>query len=180
MRLAVAEFPEIDALLATYASALGDDFVAYRNHVTRMTNFVFAIEPRLRDDAQLVFVAAAFHDLGIWTDHTFDYLAPSERLARAYLSSHDMSDRIDEVMRMIEEHHKVRRYTGPFARSVDAFRRADLVDLTFGAVSAGIDAHFIRAVRSAFPNTGFHARLISLTAREFVRNPLRPVPVVRL
>ena len=31
-------------------------------------------------------VATAFHDLGIWTDGTFDYLQPSVRLASAYLA----------------------------------------------------------------------------------------------
>jgi hypothetical protein len=42
---------------------------------------------RRLDPEQLekVAVAAAFHDLGIWTDGTFDYLPPSIRLAREWL-----------------------------------------------------------------------------------------------
>ena len=31
-------------------------------------------------------IAAAFHDIGIWTAGTFDYLEPSVRVAAAYLT----------------------------------------------------------------------------------------------
>jgi hypothetical protein len=36
-------------------------------------------------------IAACFHDLGIWTDHTFDYLSPSAGLARDYLQRYGLS-----------------------------------------------------------------------------------------
>jgi HD superfamily phosphodiesterase len=35
-----------------------------------------------RGDLEKIAAAAVFHDLGIWTDRTFDYIAPSIALAR--------------------------------------------------------------------------------------------------
>jgi hypothetical protein len=60
-------FPAVDDALHPLADALGRDHVACRHHVFRVPNFVFALAPELRD-AEQVAVAAAFHDLGIWTD----------------------------------------------------------------------------------------------------------------
>ena len=42
-------------------------------------------------------VAAVFHDLGIWTNHTFDYIAPSVALAREHLSACAQADWISEI-----------------------------------------------------------------------------------
>jgi hypothetical protein len=171
-------FPSVDDALRPFADALGRDHVAYRHHVTRLLNFLFALAPGLRD-AEQVAVAAVFHDLGIWTDRTFDYLGPSRRLAREHLASRGLAHLAPEVEVIIEQHHKLRPYRGPFAPSVEAFRRADLVDLTLGAFRAGLPAPFVREVRAALPNAGFHARLAALTGRQFLRTPLRPLPMLR-
>lgn len=73
------EVPLIDGVLATHREALGRDFDGYRHHALR----VFHLARRLAGDAPAwvdrLAVACAFHDLGIWTDGTFDYLAPSAR-----------------------------------------------------------------------------------------------------
>jgi len=173
------DFPVVDALLGPFADALGRDFPGYRYHVTRVLNFLFALAPQLGEAPEPVLIAAAFHDLGIWTDGTFDYLGPSRRLAREYLAARNLAHLAPEVDAVIAHHHKVRPYRGPFALSVEAFRRADLVDVSLGLIRSGIDAPYIRAVRSALPNAGFHARLAALTARQFLRTPLRPLPMVQ-
>jgi HD superfamily phosphodiesterase len=51
-------------------------FTAYKNHAYRVANLCVAFSSG--DGAQLekIATAAAFHDLGIWTNHTFDYLGP--------------------------------------------------------------------------------------------------------
>ena len=175
----VAGFPAVDALLEPFAGALGQDFEGYRNHVTRVLHFQFAISPQLRDAPEQVLVAAAFHDLGIWTGNTFDYIRPSRRLAREYLSVRGLAHHAAEVEAIIERHHKLRPYRGPFTRSVESFRQADLVDVSLGLVCSGIERRYIAAVRSAFPNAGFHKRLLALTARQFLRTPLRPLPMVQ-
>ena len=67
----------LDRVLETHAVALGGDFMAYRNHTYRVVNFCAALAPCADVTLEKVALAAAFHDLGIWTAHTFDYLAPS-------------------------------------------------------------------------------------------------------
>ena len=72
--------PTVDGVLHAYASELGHDFIAYRNHVYRVMNLCAAIAQD-RADLEKIAVAAVFHDLGIWTNRTFDYIAPSVALA---------------------------------------------------------------------------------------------------
>jgi putative acetyltransferase len=61
-----------------HREALGHDLPAYENHVVRVLRFVAALGGELSEP---LVVAAAFHDLGIWTARTFDYLEPSVELA---------------------------------------------------------------------------------------------------
>ena len=83
--------PSIADVLDAHASALGKDFVAYRNHVYRVMNLCVAIVGD-RGVLEKIATAAVFHDLGIWTDRTFDYLAPSIALAREHLAAHARED----------------------------------------------------------------------------------------
>ena len=85
---------------------------------------------------------------------------------------------LPEVQTIIEQHHKLTRYRGPFERAVETFRRADLVDVSLGLVRFGLPPSQVRAVRKAFPNAWFHRRLLVLTARQFLRDPLRPLPMM--
>ena len=57
------------------------DFTAYRNHAYRVVNFCAHSRPAPTPRLEKIALAAAFHDLGIWTAHTFDYLEPSIDLA---------------------------------------------------------------------------------------------------
>jgi hypothetical protein len=170
-------FPRVDAVLGAFATPLGGDLDAYRNHVHRVLNYFVALAPGAIPEA--VVVAAAFHDLGIWTDDTFDYLAPSERLAADYLEANDLTAFAPEVRAIIFQHHKLTPYRGPFAATVEAFRRADLVDVSLGFVRPSVPRTQVRAVRAAFPNAGFHRRLLALTCRQLLRTPLRPLPMLR-
>lgn len=125
-----------------------------------------------------ILIASAFHDLGIWTNRTFDYLPPSVELAKSYLSSHGLGALEAEVCTIISEHHKLLPYKGQFSLSVEAFRKADLVDISMGVIRFGLPSSFVQPVRAAFPNAGFHRLLVRLTARQFVQSPFRPLPMV--
>jgi len=166
----------VESILVAYAEALGPDFSGYRNHVLRVLGCYAALggEP----SEQLV-IAAAFHDLGIWAAATFDYLAPSVALALEHLASSGLADHAAEVEAVIVNHHKLRRYRGPFERTVELFRRADLIDVSLGLIRFGVVRQEVRAVRASLGNAGFHRRLLELTMREFVRHPLRPLPMIR-
>ena len=63
----------LDEVLEDHASDLGSDFTAYRNHAYRVVNICMALAPDGHAHLEKVAIAAAFHDLGIWTNHTFDF-----------------------------------------------------------------------------------------------------------
>jgi hypothetical protein len=179
-------FPLVEEILAPFAAALGRDGGGYRNHVVRVLNFALALAPPgaargagVAGVEETLQIAAAFHDLGIWTDRTFDYLAPSRLLARAWLAERGRDAEAAAVEAVIEQHHKLRPYRGPHASIVEPFRRADLVDVSLGALRAGLDRRFVSAVRAALPNVGFHACLVRLTGLQLLRTPLRPLPMLR-
>ena len=176
---ALSTFALVDEILDLHAQALGPDLPAYRNHVTRVLHFAFAISPQLQGKAQTILIAGAFHDLGIWTAHTFDYLDPSSCLAHDYLKAQGLEPLWPEVDLIIQQHHKLHTYAGPLAQSVEAFRRADLVDLSLGLIRCGLPRESIQAVRSQFPNAGFHARLVACTGQQFLRTPFNPLPMLR-
>ena len=80
---------------------------------------------------------------------------------------------------MILEHHKVRPYRTTHATTVEPFRQADLIDVSLGRVRFGLPRAFIKTVQSTFPDHGFHGMLIKRSARQFLRSPLRPLPMFR-
>ena len=100
--------PTIDEVLHDHASELGCDFIAYRNHVYRVVNLCAAIV-KGHVDLEKLAAAAVFHDLGIWTNKTFDYIAPSIALARDYLVDHAQEDWTAEIEGMIGDHTRSRR-----------------------------------------------------------------------
>jgi hypothetical protein len=65
----LAEIATLDTILQGHAAALGRDFTAYRNHAYRVANFCLAPDRAMQ--IEKVAIAAAFHDLGIWTAATF-------------------------------------------------------------------------------------------------------------
>jgi hypothetical protein len=176
----VTSIPIVDGVLDHYATTLGHDFIAYRNHVHRVVNLCLAITNGNRDDLDKIAVAAAFHDLGIWTDHTFDYIAPSISLARDYLGAHSRADWIPEIEAMIANHHKITRARVHPDWLVEAFRRADWIDVSGGFRLFGLARPFIGSLFETWPSAGFHWRLVELAAAWFPRHPLTPLPMVKL
>jgi hypothetical protein len=129
-------------------------------------------------DVKILTIAAAFHDLGIWTNNTFDYLKPSIELARKYcvLNSID-DDATSQVETMIRDHHKLTKTKK--SKLAEIFRKADLADLTFGLMANSVDRKQIREIREAFPNKGFHLTLCKLFIKNLLKNPLRPLPMYK-
>ena len=149
----------------------------YRNHVYRMVNFCFAQGRFDAEQKEKIIIAGCFHDLGIWSADTWDYLPPSIELANDYLSRTDCEDWQSEVSTMIDQHHRIRSCEP--GSLVDVFRRGDLVDFSLGLFKCGIPRDFIHQVKNAFPNAGFHRQLVSHACRWTLRHPLNPVPVLR-
>ena len=169
----------VEEVLADHASELGHDLIAYRNHVYRVVNLCVAITGDSSVEHEKIAVAAVFHDLGIWTNNTFDYIAPSVAIARKHLAARGMADWIPEIEAMILDHHKV---TPPRANPqslVESFRRADWIDVSRGLRSFGVPRTFIAAVARTWPDAGFHRRLVQLTIDQWWKHPLNPLPMVK-
>lgn len=175
----IQEHPTLDGLLEHWREALAADFFAYRGHVFRVFNMGRTLLNGAPEEEEQLAVACVFHDLGIWTNGTFDYLTPSESLAIDYLHDRGHAEWIQPVTLAIDLHHRLRPYHGDHAPIVEALRRADLADLSFGLISGGIDRRLARETRRAFPNAGFHRFLIRISLQWGLRHPLRPFPMMK-
>jgi hypothetical protein len=173
----------LDEVLSAHAGALGADFEGYRNHAYRVANFCLALTSTSTtgDEERIakIALAAAFHDLGIWTDATFDYLPPSNRLANAYLAQTGRPGWASDISEMILQHHKLTPFRGRGAL-VEPFRQADLIDVSHGLVSFGLRRELLREVFARWPDARFHQRLVRLFVGRLLRYPWNPLPMVRL
>jgi hypothetical protein len=169
----------IDELIEPWFPVLGRDFEGYRNHCRRVYLFCCALAKVEGESRQRIAIAAVYHDLGIWTEGTFDYLDPSKSLLRAYLESTGKAEWGDEIEAMIEEHHKVTPWICNPAWLVEPFRQADWIDVTFGMRNFGLERRYIREIQRRYPNAGFHSTLASLTYERMKTHPKNPLPMVK-
>jgi hypothetical protein len=170
----------IEETLDAFRSAIAGDFIAYRGHVYRVFNVCRALTPPTADRDDKIAYAAAFHDLGIWSDRTVDYLPPSSRRLRERLEQDARAAWSRELTDMVELHHKLTPYRGPSGELVEAFRRADLVDLSLGLVRFGLPRAWLGELTRTFPAAGFHGRVAALVGGWAIRHPLRPFPMLRV
>jgi hypothetical protein len=175
----ITELPLVDALFDQYAERFGRDQTAYRNHVYRLVNLVALQQPLTEDTLEKLQVAAFFHDAGIWLAGTFNYLSPSARLACHYLHENGRGAWSTEVQDMILDHHKLSACEPGKTALVEAFRRADWIDLSRGLLRFTVPRPALRAVLRRFPNAGFHRRLLTLFLRQMATEPWRPLPMLR-
>ncbi|UPT67471.1 MAG: hypothetical protein M0D57_01960 [Sphingobacteriales bacterium JAD_PAG50586_3] len=166
----------IDSVLSSHASVMGADMEKYRNHVYRVFNFSLYFNKG--EDADLLAIAAAFHDIGIWTDKTFDYLDPSIKLAVEYVNARpELYLSPEKLAQVIELHHKITRVK--LNTTAEHFRRGDIADLTFGLIRFGMPKALYKEAKAVFPIKGFHWKLVKLTLRQLTINPLKPLPMFR-
>lgn len=200
----------IEEIIAPYQSQLEKVFLPYKNHVLRVAHFAMLLKKDYQqDDPHKIAIAAVFHDIGIWTANTFDYLDPSRSLARQYLAENGLEKWADEIDLIIDNHHKLGRYRLPSGKeqrnsaflpeeveeksdktkvgqspetlqdNVEAFRKADLLDLTKGLKSFGIKRKEIRAQYEKYPMNGFRTVIIQRFFKHFIRHPFRPLPMMK-
>ncbi|CAK9249929.1 unnamed protein product [Sphagnum jensenii] len=145
----------IEDILKQHRSELNLDFDKYRHHVYRVLNFTTLLHhPEDKKDMDALAIAAAYHDIGIWTAGTLDYLAPSIALALAYVKEKQPKISAKTVEEIISNHHKVTPYRD--SAIVEAFRKADMIDLSLGIISHGISGKEISEIYDAFPGEWFH------------------------
>ena len=172
-------FAAVDDILSGWRQVLKTDYEAYRNHVKRVILFVQWLDTNHAVATTGLIVAAVFHDLGIWTDGTLDYLDPSVRLARQYWVENGLAEEsFEDVAAMIAWHHKLTRCDQSIA--CELFRRADLVDLTHGVIRFGLPRARVQRAYALFPDCGFHRFLAGALSRYAIRHPWKPLPMVRI
>lgn len=175
----VTNDPLIEEILAAWRDVIGKDFPGYRGHVYRVFNFCLALQPATEDQRAKLAIAACFHDIGLWSAKTVDYIPPSMEEADRYLQATGRGDWSGEITRMIEMHHKVRALGDGSPALVEWFRKADLVDFSLGWITFGLPWSLVRQVKKAIPNQGFHWFLTKGASHWFLRHPLSPPPFMR-
>lgn len=174
----------LETLLQQWQPNLQKDYITYRNHVYRVINHCIAYAehhdiPLCHNDIELIAIAAAFHDIGIWLDNTFDYLRPSAQRANNYLVREGKGDWVETVTGMINEHHKVTSFSSNKANFIEMFRQADWIDVTMGTLCFQVPRSKVREIRQVFPYQGFHHRLVQLTLSHTLKAPFNPLPMFK-
>jgi hypothetical protein len=170
--------PATEHLLSPFQTLIDKDFGRYSNHVNRVFLNCLLLDGNVLNHEKYA-IAAAFHDIGIWTNQTFDYIDPSVLQAKIYLESVGKSEWADEISQMIIWHHKMTAYRGPFEETVEVFRKADWIDVSLGLLSFDAHKNEISNNRQQFPNLGFHLFLVEQASKNFLRHPLNPLPMFR-
>ena len=177
--------PLLEEIFREWQSVIGSEYQGYRNHVYRMSQFVIALlekesERKATDDEKSkIFIAAAFHDIGIWIENTVDYIEPSIPPAQQYLESVGKSEWKKEITLMISEHHKVTKFKQAEYPLVELFRKGDLVDFSLGIIRYGLKKDFVTTMKVLIPNENFHKNLGKRAWRWFLKHPLNPAPMMK-
>src|SRR6218665_2637999 len=172
------KYPLIENLLQKFQSSIGSDYDRYRNHVYRVFLNCLLLDTDKNNDDKYA-ISAVFHDIGIWTNHTFDYLAPSIEQAKMYLAETNKQDSFEEIKLMIDNHHKISAYKHKYAKTVETFRQADWIDVSFGLLTFAADKQSIKINKHKFPTLGFHRFLIKATTKNFFKHPTNPLPMFK-
>lgn len=168
----------IEKILLQFKSDLATDYCKYKNHVYRVFLNCLLTDTDKENEEKYA-IAAVFHDIGIWTNHTIDYLNPSMEQACLYLNKMHKNHWIAEITLMINWHHKISAYKGQYPNTVETFRRADWIDVSLGLINFGWDKKVIKENRRNFPNLGFHFFLINKIFLNLFKHPLNPLPMFK-
>ena len=169
----------VDELMLPFKGVIGGDYEKYRNHVCRVVGNCLLLDKNPANLRKYA-IAGVFHDIGIWTNHTIDYLAPSIVVARNYLVQENLQEIAKEIELMIYWHHKPTSYKGIFRDTVNNFRKADWMDVSLGALAFGADRSLAEAYRKQFRNCGFHLFLLRKIFKNLLRHPFNPLPMFKL
>lgn len=117
----------------------------------------------------------------MFPSRTLDYLESSSVLARRYLDEIGREDWSEQITCMISYHHKITAYRGKYANLVEAFRKADWIDVSFGLRKFGLPPQWLQSLHEQLPLYTFYPRtLLPLIGGYMLRHPFRPLPNFRL
>ncbi|QSB53193.1 phosphohydrolase [Acinetobacter calcoaceticus] len=170
----------IETILQEYQTIIDRDYQGYLNHCKRVAACCLILSQDSREDTiRKIAIAVAFHDIGIWTSKTIDYLEPSVRVMLSYLTLHRLLDWQIEITLMITEHHKLTRTKCSEYPLVEYFRQADYTDFSLGLLRSNIPRSEFKKLTSQCPNAGFHKTLVYLGLKRFLQKPWSPLPMFK-
>lgn len=125
-------------------------------------------------DGEVLTVAAILHDIGLYpaVSRGGVYTADGAALAREVLSAYGWTpERIELCAVAIDNHHELRNQLvrGP---EVEALRLADLVELSGGLLTFGLDRHWLYELGRAVPRRGLVGELFREVGRAIRERPL--------
>jgi hypothetical protein len=167
----------ITEILSSYKNELGANFEKYHNHACRVFLYAAKLSNANEDEQKQLAIAAAFHDIGIWSANTMDYLDPSIKLAAAYLTEHKLEHWTESVSQIIDNHHKLTPFKGNSL--AESFRKADLIDLTFGMIKFGLSSSQISEYNNQYPAKGFQPYIFKEVFKNIIKHPLNPLPIMK-
>lgn len=170
----------IETILQEYQTIIDRDYQGYLNHCKRVAACCLILSQDSREDTiRKIAIAVAFHDIGIWTSKTIDYLEPSVKVMLSYLTLHRLLDWQIEITLMITEHHKLTRTKCSEYPLVEYFRQADYADFSLGLLRSNIPRSEFKKLTSQYPNSGFHKILVCLGLKRFLQKPWSPLPMFK-
>lgn len=170
----------IDKILKEYQTVIGKDYQGYLNHCKRVAACCLILcQDRSQEVCEKIAIAVAFHDIGIWTAKTIDYIEPSVEQMYNYLVSNQLLDWQEEITLMISEHHKLTITQCLEYPLVEYFRQADYADFSFGFLRSNIPLSEFKKLTQQYPNAGFHKTLMSLGIKRLFQKPWSPLPMFK-
>ena len=74
---------------------------------------------------------------------------------------------------------KITRYRADASSLVEPFRKADWIDVSGGMLRFRLPDDFVTDVLEAFPNAGFHKKLVTLSVDRLKTHPFSPLPMMK-
>ena len=162
----------LDHHLKLFANEIGDDYDAYRNHYLRVLTFAkYHCGDRCgQREIDLMALALAYHDIGLWSDHQLSYLDPSAK--QLHTHANDGSNRwTDEELvtanGIVMQHHKLTAWNGIEGDEIliNSVRKGDWADATIGMIRYGLPPSLLGHAYTQLPEAGFHSILARMEGR---------------
>lgn len=126
-------------------------------------------------DREVMVIASLIHDIGLYEGASEGgaYVTDGRHYAERMLLAREgwEGERLRLCLDAIERHHEVRPQWDA-GTEVELLRRADMVELSAGAVNFGLDRGWIRGLWSAVPREGIYGEVGKMVAKAFRERPL--------
>ncbi|WP_279582126.1 NmrA family NAD(P)-binding protein [Fodinicola feengrottensis] len=160
--------------------ALGDErgWAGYRGHLYRVFNLARALVVNDPDRDDKLAIAAAFHDIDSFA--SLNYLGRSIRTMDAWLLRTGRGAWAAELAVVVAHHHRLTSYQGPFSELTEAFRQADLAEVSQGLIRSQLPRELVHAVRQNIDVGSYFTRTVpAAIGRHVLRHPIDPIPILR-